>query len=319
MPARLDRFVDPLQHGIDYIKHRAEDMYDTAVPQQKSSWFSNLFGRSLYQETPSYASQMGQYGARKIGKKVAQAFTGSGYDRQHQGGLFSGYGQQHQGRSMFGGYEEEPSFFSHPIEYLEHSVFNSTIGPLLFVAWPLVLGLFISSWAHKQIRTNRAWYDKITLPSNVPASWLYDPMWTVVLTAMGYASYLVFEEGGMGSWITLGLYNLGLLLLVAWPLVFFSLHDTVAAPILASFLTLIMGVTTGVFAIYSGTASFLMALATGWIAYMTVVNWQVYYKNAGLSRVGREKGEWPWSQTATSGVSTTGAAIPVGADKKVVR
>jgi tryptophan-rich sensory protein len=301
------------------MKHRVEDMYDQGVPQQKSSWFSNLFGGSRsYQQQPSYTSQMGQYGARKLGKKIAQTFTGYGHPQQH-GGMFSGYGQ-HRGGGMFGYGEEEPSLFEHPLEWIENSVFNRTLGPLVFVAWPLMLGLFISSWSHKQIRNNRAWYDKITLPSNFPSSWLYDPMWTVVLTGMGYASYLVFEEGGFGNWLSLGAYNLSLMMLIAWPLTFFSLHDSVAAPVLASILTGFLGITSILFFFQSGVAGFLMTLATAWVGYMTIVNWQVYSRNAGLSRVGKEKGDWPWSSTATSGVSAAGAAVPVEArDAKKVR
>lgn len=61
-------------------------------------------------------------------------------------------------------------------------------------------------------------------------SWLYDPMWTVVLTSMGYSAWLVFEEGGFGNWLSLGVYNTALMMLVAWPLVFFSLHDSTNLP-----------------------------------------------------------------------------------------
>lgn len=65
-----------------------------------------------------------------------------------------------------------PDIHFHPLTFIiadppSHTDLSSA-GPLLFVAWPLILGLFISSWAHKQIRTNRSWYDKITLPTNVP-------------------------------------------------------------------------------------------------------------------------------------------------------
>jgi tryptophan-rich sensory protein len=304
-----------MHRGLDYVKHRMEDAYDT-TPQTSGNWFTNLFSR----QQPSYAQQMGTYGARKIGQKVAETFTGRDYGHQ-QRGLFGGR-QYGQSGGMFGyGHEEEPSFFSAPLEYLEHNVFNSTIGPLMFVAWPLILGLFISSWAHKQIRTNRAWYDKISLPLNVPPSWLYDPMWTVVLTAMGYASWLVFEEGGFGNWLSLGLYNFGLMMLVSWPLVFFSLHDTIAAPILGTILTGILGLTSVIFGFYSITASLLMSFATAWVGYMTIVNWQVYSKNTGLSRVSgtKEKGEWPWSSTATSGVSAGVTPVEARFEAKKVR
>lgn len=118
---RLDRFVDPMHRGLDYVKHRMEDAYDT-TPQASGNWFTNLFKK----QEPSYAQQFGSYGARKLGQKVAETFTGRDYGHQRSG-LF---GRSH-GSGMFGyGHEEEPSFFSQPLEYIEHNIFNSTIGPL---------------------------------------------------------------------------------------------------------------------------------------------------------------------------------------------
>ena len=127
---RLDRFVDPLQHGIDYMKHRVEDMYD-AAPAQKPGFFANLFRTS----EPSYAQQLGQMGARKFGK-VAQRF-GSGYGQQHYGR----HGHEQQ-RGIFG-YGEEPSWFQSTLNSIENSIFDSTIGPSLsyFESMPRVPSL----------------------------------------------------------------------------------------------------------------------------------------------------------------------------------
>lgn len=66
-----------------------------------------------------------------------------------------------------------------------------------------------------------------------------------------------------------------------------SSHSGVIAPILATVLTITMAITSGLFFMYSGTASFLMSFATLWVGYMTIVNWQVYNKNASLTRVGK--------------------------------
>lgn len=287
---RLDRFVDPIHQGIDYMKHRAEDVYDTTA-QSKPSFWSNLFGR----RSTSYSepiSRMASYSGGKMGQRIAETLTGKGRGyghERHGGGLFSGRGHES------GYHEDEGGIF----RYLENNVLTS---PLLFVAFPLVLGLFISAWAHKQIRVNRAWYDRITIPKMSPASWLYDPMWTVVLTAMGYSAWLVFEEGGFGNWLSLGVYNLGLFSLFAWPLVFFNLHDSVIPPILASISTLLIATANVLFFFYSASAGLLMLLPTLWISYMTIINWQVYSANKGTFHAGKEKGDWPWTATATSGV-----------------
>jgi tryptophan-rich sensory protein len=298
---RLDRFVDPLHRGLDYVKHAAEDVYDYGAPQQRST-FASWFGGSS-EPTKHKMKEYAGRGIGNIGQKVSEAF--GGHDRGHYRG-HRGHDEGMLKRGMDYGhhyFEEEPGFFRRTLDFVEHELLGSTLGPLLFVAYPLVLGLFISSWAHRQIRVNRAWYDKINLPANIPPAWLYDPVWTMVLTCMGYASWLVFEENGFGSWLTLGIYNSAVLALVSWPVLFFNYHDNVFAPILATVLTGLMMLTNTLFFTQSISAGLLFIPATLWVSYMTVVNWQVYQKNAGLLRgehAAKEKGEWPWASTAAT-------------------
>jgi len=301
---RLDRFVDPVHRGIDRVKHMMEDTYDYGAPQQRSgisSWFSG--------SSRSQPSTLGRMAGSNIGKRMADTFTGG------RSGYGSGYGYGQHGY----GYDDE-SIFTKAINFIEHNIFGSTLGPLAFVAYPLALGLFVSAWAHKQVRNNRAWYDKISLPRNIPPAWLYDPTWTLALTAMGYASWLFFENNG--SWLTLGLYGFTVMTLFTWPVLFFTLHDSIIAPLVATLASVLMLTTDILFFVDDTMAGLLFLPATAWVMYMTIINWQVYTSNAGLSRVGstagvKEKGDWPWSSTATSGVGSV--ATPVEAQAKKVR
>jgi len=105
---RLDRFVDPLHRGVDYMKHRMEDAYD-AMPgqhyqQRPSGFMSWLTGKS--HEEPY---------AQKLGNKVVEAFQ--------RGRHAMDYGDY--GRHRGFGYEDE-GFLSKLTHSFEDSIFNST-------------------------------------------------------------------------------------------------------------------------------------------------------------------------------------------------
>jgi len=219
-------------------------------------------------------------------------------------------------------YEETFSpttFTGRAFNFLERNVLGR---PLVFVAFPLILGLFISSWVHKRIRVNRAAFDKISVPNNLPPSWLYDPMWTVALTCMGYASWMIYNQGGFGEWLALSFYNMSLFLLCAWPVLFFGYNESQLPPALcATLLTINSIVTMGLFYAKNAAAGSLMIPAVLWIGYMTVLNWQVFLRNnKGKPVLGLGKGKeetWPWSQPAATSATTTTTGVAAGAERDI--
>jgi tryptophan-rich sensory protein len=264
-----------MEDGYDSIHHQ---------PAQPESWFSSWFSRpSSYHPTAS------RFGA-KIGEKVAETFTGTHHAGHHEPGLF---------QKMMG-YEEE-GLLQRFLYNVEETIIHSGQGVFMFVAYPLFMALFISSWAHRHVRNNRTYFDRITLPTTIPPDWLYDPMWITVLTLMGFASWLIFQEGGFGNWMELGLYNLLVTSLCAWPILFFNVTDSVAPPIVASLLSVLTLITGAFFFRHSTLAGVYMIPATLWISYMTVVNWQMFAQNRGIAKpVGaKEKGDLSLASTAT--------------------
>jgi tryptophan-rich sensory protein len=216
---------------------------------------------------------------------------------------------------------KKQSFLGRSFSFAERNILGR---PLVFVAFPLILGLFLSSWVHKKIRTNRAAYDKISLPRNVPPSWLYDPMWTVVLCCMGYASWIIYHQGGFGEWLSLSFYNFSIFLLISWPVLFFGYPDNQLLPaICSSLLTLNVFITLSMFYAKSAVAGSLMIPALLWIGYLMILNWQIFSLNKGKQKFripglkGKEE-QWPWSTTQAA-TTATGATTTEAREGKKMR
>lgn len=56
----------------------------------------------------------------------------------------------------------------------------------------------VGGWAGGLItKTNiKGWYESLKFPPYRPPNWIFGPVWTSLYTGMGYASYLVYRDGG---------------------------------------------------------------------------------------------------------------------------
>lgn len=144
------------------------------------------------------------------------------------------------------------------------------------VGVPIVVGGLVGLGLQDEVK---GWYKSLRKPKWTPPSWVFGPMWTALYGMMGYASYLVWQNGA--PHLPLTLYGIQLVLNLAWSPIFFkakeigySLLDQVA-------LLGVLSATIVEFNKVSPEAAYLMLPYLGWTVFATVLTVDIYRKNPG--------------------------------------
>ncbi|XP_072046194.1 translocator protein-like [Amphiura filiformis] len=144
------------------------------------------------------------------------------------------------------------------------------------VVLPNLGGFLGSFYTRKNIRT---WYESLQKPWWRPPNWVFGPMWTYLYSTMGYASYLVWKDGGGfdGAMVPLGLYGTSLALNWIWSPIYFGYHKMgLASGVIVAYLG-VTGLTAYSFWSINKTASYLLFPLMGWLSLASsicIYTWQ---------------------------------------------
>ncbi|XP_023345705.1 translocator protein [Eurytemora carolleeae] len=127
----------------------------------------------------------------------------------------------------------------------------------------------------------KGWYRHIKKPEWRPPNWAFGPVWSSLYASMGYASYLVYRDGGgfSGAAVPLALYGSQLALNWAWTPVFFGQHNVKGGFYLICALWVNVAACGLSFYGVNKTAGYLMAPYLAWLSLATMLNYSIWKMN----------------------------------------
>ncbi|XP_055538650.1 translocator protein [Wyeomyia smithii] len=128
----------------------------------------------------------------------------------------------------------------------------------------------------------KGWYQNLNFPSFRPPNWIFAPVWTSLYAGMGYASYLVWRDGGGFSGIAQGplfLYGTQLALNWAWTPIFFKRHELKWSFVELAALTATVAATGFAFFNINKLAGYVFIPYFAWCSFATLLNYKIYKLN----------------------------------------
>lgn len=161
------------------------------------------------------------------------------------------------------------------------------------VAWSAIGAIIlpnIGGWAGACITASQvrgkegkpSWYDTLKKPEWRPPNRAFAPVWTTLYSTMGYASYLVYKEGGGfdgPAKLPLILYGSQLALNWAWTPIFFGAHKLQWSLVEIAALSANVVVCGIAFYHINKTAGYLFIPYVAWCGLATALNYVIWRDN----------------------------------------
>jgi tryptophan-rich sensory protein len=125
------------------------------------------------------------------------------------------------------------------------------------------------------------WYSTLQKPLLNPPSWIFGPVWTTLYALMGLSAFLVYQKGWKRKEVkfALGVFGAQLFLNALWSILFFGLHNPLAALIEIFLLWLAIVWTILSFYKVSRLAAYLLIPYILWVSFAIYLNGSIVWLN----------------------------------------
>ena len=125
------------------------------------------------------------------------------------------------------------------------------------------------------------WYATLNKPAFNPPNWIFGPVWTTLFTLMGIAAYLIWQIGYQNPKVkqALKIFALQLVLNSFWSILFFGLHNPLAAFIEIIVLWIAILTTIILFHRLSKAAGWLLVPYLLWVSFAALLNLTIVVLN----------------------------------------
>ncbi|MEN9557864.1 MAG: hypothetical protein RL141_233 [Candidatus Parcubacteria bacterium] len=125
------------------------------------------------------------------------------------------------------------------------------------------------------------WYGTLQKPVLNPPSWIFGPVWTTLYALMGISAFLIYQKGWKRKDVKFALVVFGaqLFLNAMWSILFFGLHNPLAALIEIFILWLAILCTIIHFYKVSRLAAYLLIPYILWVSFAVYLNGSIVWLN----------------------------------------
>jgi len=131
------------------------------------------------------------------------------------------------------------------------------------------------------IRAIKTWYAKLKKPKLNPPSWVFGPVWTTLYLLMGFATFLVWQNGFENPYVRIALiiFVIQLILNAIWPAIFFGAHSPRWGFACIVILWLAIIATMTAFSNISPLATWLLLPYILWVTFAGYLNFEIWRLN----------------------------------------
>jgi benzodiazapine receptor len=150
------------------------------------------------------------------------------------------------------------------------------------VAVPATVLLGTLSGALSGAGYDNPWFAALARPPILPPGWVFGAAWTSFYVLFGLALAMVLHaKGARGRERALTLFGLLLLLVLAWPFVFFAMHKvSLALSLVAAMIVVVVATILFVWR-FRPLAGLLLFPGLGWLMFAAALNFQILVLNPG--------------------------------------